>query len=98
MTSDPQEGFSSEDVEVKPEGSQSVVSTESRDESRGDADEGMPARWIDNNGKEVEQVFGFNENAELVNGRVAMIGFLMMIVTELVFRGEPVTRSIFGVN
>ncbi len=55
-------------------------------------------RWIDNNGEEVEQVFGFNNNAELVNGRTAMFGFLMLILTEIVFHGEPVTKSIFGIN
>ncbi len=98
MATDPQEGFSAEDLEVTLKEAQSVISTESRVEWKSDAVETIPAKWIDNDGKEVEQVFGFNENAELVNGRVAMIGFLMMIITELVFRGEPVTRSIFGVN
>ena len=55
-------------------------------------------KWINNKGEEVKQVFGFNENAELVNARVAMIGFLMLILTELIFRGRPVTSSIFGIN
>ena len=54
--------------------------------------------WVDNQGDEVKNVFGFNGNAELVNGRAAMIGFLMLIVTELVFKGVPVTSSIFGIN
>ena len=49
-------------------------------------------------GDEVKNVFGFNSSAELVNGRAAMIGFLMLILTELVFRGRPVTSSIFGIN
>ena len=39
-----------------------------------------PAYWINNQGEAVDQVFGFNANAELVNGRAAMVGFLMMIV------------------
>tara|TARA_Y100000589_G_C27036975_1_gene581493 strand:+ start:491 stop:733 length:243 start_codon:yes stop_codon:yes gene_type:complete len=56
------------------------------------------AKWVDNEGDEVKNVFGFNSNAELVNGRAAMIGFLMLIVTELVFKGIPVTSSIFGIN
>ena len=56
------------------------------------------SRWVDNQGDEVEEVFGFNSSAELVNGRAAMIGFLMLILTELVFRGRPVTSSIFGIN
>ena len=56
------------------------------------------SRWVDNQGEEVEKVFGFNSSAELVNGRAAMIGFLMLILTELVFSGRPVTSSIFGIN
>ena len=55
-------------------------------------------KWINNRGEEVKQVFGFNENAELVNARVAMIGFLMLILTELAFAGEPATQRIFGIN
>ncbi len=56
------------------------------------------SRWVDNQGDEVEKVFGFNSSAELVNGRAAMLGFLMLILTELVFSGRPVTSSIFGIN
>jgi len=55
-------------------------------------------KWINNKGEEVKQVFGFNENAELVNARVAMIGFLMLILTEMAFAGEPATQKIFGIN
>jgi len=56
------------------------------------------SKWVDNQGDEVKSVFGFNSSAELVNGRAAMIGFLMLILTELVFNGRPVTSSIFGIN
>ena len=56
------------------------------------------SKWIDNQGDEVKNVFGFNSSAELVNGRAAMIGFLMLILTELVFSGRPVTSAIFGIN
>ncbi len=56
------------------------------------------SKWIDNQGDDVKNVFGFNTSAELVNGRAAMIGFLMLILTELVFNGRPVTSSIFGIN
>ncbi|WP_052042907.1 MULTISPECIES: chlorophyll a/b-binding protein [Prochlorococcus] len=56
------------------------------------------ARWLDNSGQSVDQVFGFNENAELVNGRAAMFGFLMLIVTEIVFGGQAATHSIFGLG
>ena len=55
-------------------------------------------KWINNRGEEVKQVLGFNENAELVNARVAMIGFLMLILTEIAFAGEPATQKIFGIN
>ena len=56
------------------------------------------SKWIDNSGDEVNDVFGFNASAELVNGRAAMVGFLMLILTELVFHGRPVTSTIFGIN
>ncbi len=42
--------------------------------------------------------FGFNKNAELVNGRLAMFSFLLLIVSELIYRGEPVTKKIFGIE
>ena len=51
------------------------------------------SKWVDNQGDEVKDVFGFNSSAELVNGRAAMIGFLMLLLTELVFKGRPVTSS-----
>mgnify|MGYP001263052908 FL=1 len=56
------------------------------------------SKWIDNSGDEVNDVFGFNASAELVNGRAAMVGFFMLILTELVFNGRPVTSAIFGIN
>ncbi len=56
------------------------------------------SKWINNSGDEVNEVFGFNASAELVNGRAAMIGFFMLILTELVFNGRPVTSAIFGIN
>ena len=56
------------------------------------------SKWVNNQGDEVKNVFGFNRSAELVNGRAAMIGFFMLILTELVFKGRPVTSSIFGIN
>ena len=55
------------------------------------------SKWVDNQG-DGKNVFGFNSSAELVNGRAAMIGFLILILTELVFNGKPVTSSIFGIN
>ena len=56
------------------------------------------SKWVDNQGDVVKNVFGFNSSAELVNGRAAMIGFLMLLLTELVLKGKPVTSSIFGIN
>ena len=56
------------------------------------------SKWIENSGDEVNDVFGFNTSAELVNGRAAMVGFFMLILTELVFHGRPVTSAIFGIN
>ena len=56
------------------------------------------SKWIDNSGDEVNDVFGFNASAELVNGRAAMVGFFMLILTEFVFHGRPVTSAIFGIN
>ena len=56
------------------------------------------SKWIDNSGDEVNDVFGFNASAELVNGRAAMVGFFMLILTELVFHGRPVTSALFGIN
>ena len=56
------------------------------------------SKWVDNQGDEVKNIFGFNSSAELVNGRAAMFGFLMLLLTELVFKGRPVTSSIFGIN
>ena len=61
-------------------------------------DDANNSKWIDNSGEEVKQVFGFNSSAELVNGRAAMVGFVMLILTELVLNGRPVTSSIFGIN
>ena len=61
-------------------------------------DDENKSKWIDNSGEEVKKVFGFNSSAELVNGRAAMVGFLMLILTELVLSGRPVTSSIFGIN
>lgn len=58
----------------------------------------QPSKWIDNSGDEVNDVFGFNASAELVNGRAAMVGFFMLILTELIFQGRPVTSAIFGIN
>ena len=66
--------------------------------SNASKDDEKNSKWIDNSGDEVKQVFGFNSSAELVNGRAAMVGFMMLILTEFVLSGRPVTSSIFGIN
>ena len=71
---------------------------ESNDNLNFPPEEKIDSKWVNNSGDEVNDVFGFNTSAELVNGRAAMIGFLMLIVTELVFKGRPVTSAIFGIN
>ena len=50
----------------------------------------------DNQGDEVKNVFGFNKSVELVNGRAAMIGFLMLILTELVFNGDQLLHYLWN--
>ena len=68
------------------------------EDSDNKANDNKYSKWVDNKGDEVKNVFGFNSSAELVNGRAAMIGFLMLLLTELVLKGKPVTSSIFGIN
>ena len=76
----------------------SLVENQNDDFSNKSSTDNEYSKWVDNQGDEVKNVFGFNSSAELVNGRVAMIGFLMLLLTELVFKGKPVTSSIFGIN
>ena len=76
----------------------SPIENPNNDFTNTSSNENDSSYWVNNKGDEVKNVFGFNSSAELVNGRAAMIGFLMLILTELVFRGRPVTSSIFGIN
>ena len=85
-------------IKLEPEASQSTESIKSPELIDFHEDVNSSPKWINNKGEEVKQVFGFNENAELVNARLAMIGFLMLILTELAFAGEPATQKIFGIN
>ncbi len=77
---------------------ESISSTEESQKIIKNTTSSSDPKWINNRGEEVKEVFGFNENAELVNARVAMIGFVMLIITELAFGGEAATKSIFGIN
>ena len=79
-------------IEHKPESQESLMNNESPDSLAGSA------KWINNDGVEVENVFGFNNNAELINARAAMLGFLLLILTEFAFNGSAVTKSIFGIG
>ncbi len=81
-----------------PENYKAQFSSEIKPTNYAESKEDSKIKWLDNQNNEVEEVFGFNENAELVNSRAAMIGFLMLILTELAFGGAPVTLSIFGIN
>ena len=76
----------------------SPIKNQNNDLTKTSSIDNEDSKWVDNKGDEVKNVFGFNRSAELVNGRAAMIGFLMLILTELVFNGRPVTSSIFGIN
>ena len=73
------------------------IQTQSEDLDNKSTD-GEYSKWVDNQGDEIKNVFGFNSSAELVNGRAAMIGFIMLLLTELILKGRPVTSSIFGIN
>ena len=76
----------------------SPIENQNNDSTNKSSNNNAYSKWVDNQGDEVSNVFGFNKSAELVNGRAAMIGFLMLVLTELVFNGKPVTSSIFGIN
>ncbi|MDC3121955.1 chlorophyll a/b-binding protein [Prochlorococcus sp. AH-716-J21] len=77
---------------------ESPIENQNDDSTKKSSIDSKYSKWVDNQGDEVKNVFGFNSSAELVNGRAAMIGFVMLILTELVFSGRPVTSSIFGIN
>ena len=101
----PENQMSDNDSKIKKQGIHSELDDKATIETRNDQEQinqsttlSSAPKWINNRGEEVKQVFGFNENAELVNARVAMIGFLMLILTELAFAGEPATQKIFGIN
>ena len=88
----------SQDIKSEPDNTKGIEQTNEPELFDQSPSLNSSPKWINNRGEEVKQVFGFNENAELVNARVAMIGFLMLIITELAFAGEPATQKIFGIN
>ena len=47
---------------------------------------------------DVESGWGFHERAEKLNGRMAMLGFIALIATELALGGEAFTRGLLGIG
>jgi hypothetical protein len=42
--------------------------------------------------------WGFHERAEKLNGRLAMLGFMALLITEYARGGEAFTKSILGIG
>jgi hypothetical protein len=45
-----------------------------------------------------ENGWGFHQRAELLNGRMAMLGFSALIATEFALGGEAFTRGLLGIG
>ena len=46
---------------------------------------------------DADQGWGFHIRAEKLNGRMAMMGFIALIATELAFGGEALTHALLGI-
>ena len=47
---------------------------------------------------EAEQGWGFHERAEKLNGRMAMLGFIALLATEIAMGGEAFTQGLLGLS
>ena len=45
-----------------------------------------------------DQGWGFHARAEKLNGRMAMVGFIALLATELAFGGEAFTHALLGIG
>ncbi len=47
---------------------------------------------------DADQGWGFHERAEKLNGRMAMVGFVALLATELLFGGDALTHALLGIG
>ena len=47
---------------------------------------------------EAEQGWGFHDRAEKLNGRMAMLGFISLLATELALGGESFVHGLLGLG